>query len=153
MVGDDETNFPHKLLLTNEQVANLSKAFVNYLSTNIELSKTQISRMIQSEGFLGRLLGPLLKAGLPLMKNLIKPFTKNGLIPLGLSAAASTTDAGIHKTILVSGTTTLIIPNDETRDIIRIVKSLQDSNLLLKVVSQTIQKKVRKKEEDFLVCY
>ena len=59
MVGDDETNFPHKLLLTNGQVSNLSKAFVNYLSTNIKLSKTQISRMIQSEGFLGRLLGQL----------------------------------------------------------------------------------------------
>ena len=59
MVGDDETNFPHNLLLTNRQVANLRKAFVNYLSTNIKLSKTQISRMIQSEGFLGRLLGQL----------------------------------------------------------------------------------------------
>ena len=59
MVGDDETNFPHKLLLTNGQVANLSKDFVNYLSTNIKLSKTQITRMIQSEGFLGRLLGQL----------------------------------------------------------------------------------------------
>ena len=62
MVGDDETNFPHKLLLTNRQVANLRKAFANYLSTDIKLSKTQISKMIQSGGFLGRLLGPLLKA-------------------------------------------------------------------------------------------
>ena len=59
MIGDNETNFPHKLLLTNRQVANLRKAFVNYLSTNIKLSKTQITRMIQSEGFLGRLLGQL----------------------------------------------------------------------------------------------
>ena len=75
MVGnsDDETNFPHKLLLTNRQVANLRKAFANYLSTDIKLSKTQISKMIQSGGFLGRLLGPLLKTGLPLMKNVIKP--------------------------------------------------------------------------------
>ena len=71
MIGDDETNFPHKLL-TNRQVANL-KAFANNLSADIKLSKTQISKMIQSGGFLGRLLGPLLKTGLPLMKNVIKP--------------------------------------------------------------------------------
>ena len=73
MIGDDETNFPHKLLLTNRQVANLCKAFVNYLSTDIKLSKTQLSKMIQSRGFLGRLHGPLLKTGLPLIKNAIKP--------------------------------------------------------------------------------
>ena len=65
MVGDDETNFPHKLLLTNRQVVNLRKAFANYISTNIKLSKTQISKMIKSEGFLSRLLIPLLKTGLP----------------------------------------------------------------------------------------
>ena len=63
MIGnsDDETNFPHKLLITNRQVANLGKAFANYLLTNIKLSKTQLSRMIQLGGFLGRFLGPLLK--------------------------------------------------------------------------------------------
>ena len=69
MIGDNETNFPHKLLLTNRQVANLWKAFANYLSTDIKLSNTQLSKMIQSRGFLGRLLGPLLKTGLPLIKN------------------------------------------------------------------------------------
>ena len=77
MVGDDETNFPHKLLLTNRQVGNLRKAFANYLSTGIKLSKTQLSKMIQSGGFLGRLLGPLLKTGLPLIKNVIKPLPKS----------------------------------------------------------------------------
>ena len=99
MVGNpnDETNFPHELLLTNRQVANLRKAFANYLSTDIKLSKTQLSKMIQSGGFLGRLLGPLLKAGLPLIKNVIKPLSKSVLIPLGLTAAASAADAGIHK--------------------------------------------------------
>ena len=97
MVGDDETNFPHKLLLTNRQVANLRKAFPNYLSTDIKLSKTQISKIIQSGGFFGRLLGPLLKTGLPLMKNVIKPLAKSVLIPLGLTAAVSAADAGIHK--------------------------------------------------------
>ena len=63
MIGnsDDENNFPHKLLLTNRQVTALRKAFANYLSTDIKLSKTQLSKMIQLGGFLGRLLGPLLK--------------------------------------------------------------------------------------------
>ena len=97
MIGDNETNFSHNLLLTNRQVANLRKAFANHLSTDIKLSKTQLSKMIQSGGFLGRLLGPLLKTGLPLIKNVIKPLAKSVLIPLGLTAAASAADSGIHK--------------------------------------------------------
>ena len=97
MIGNDETNFPPKLLLTNRQVADLCKAFANNLSTDIKLSKTQISKMIQSGGFLGRLLGPLLKTGLPLIKNVIKPLAKSVLIPLGLTAVALAADAGIHK--------------------------------------------------------
>ena len=76
MFSDNETNLPHKFLLTNRQVANLCKAFANYLSTDIKLSKTQLSKMIQSGGFLSRLLGPLPKTGLPLMKNVIKPLAK-----------------------------------------------------------------------------
>ena len=70
MIGnsDHETNFPHKLLLTNIQVANLRKAFANNSATNIRLSKTQLSKMIQSGGFLGKLVSPLLKAGLPLIR-------------------------------------------------------------------------------------
>ena len=74
MIG--EGNFPHKLLLTDRQVANLSEAFANYLSADIKLSKTQLSKMIQSGGFLGRLLSPLSKARLPLIKNVIKPLAK-----------------------------------------------------------------------------
>ena len=97
MIGDNETNFPHQLLLTNRQVANIRKAFANKSSTDIKLSKTQLSKMIQSGGFLGRLLDPLLKKGLQLIKNVIKPLAKNVLIPLGLAAAASAADAGIHK--------------------------------------------------------
>ena len=97
MIGDNKTNFPHKLSLTNRQVSNLRKAFENHLSADIKQSKTQLSKMIQSGGFLGTLLGPLLKAGLPLMKNVIKPLAKIVLIPLGLTAEASAADAGIHK--------------------------------------------------------
>ena len=116
--SDDKTNFPHKLLLTNRQVTNLRKSFANNLSTGIKLSKAQLSKIIQSGGFLGRLLGTLLKTGLPLVKNVIKPLAKSVLIPLGLTAAASTADAGIHKQILGSGITTLILSNDEMEDIV-----------------------------------
>ena len=109
--------------------------------------------MIQSGGSLGKLLGPLLKTGLPLMKNVTKPLAKSVLIPLGLTAAALAADAGIHKKILGSGnTTTLIISNDEMEDIIEIVKSLEDSGLLLKVASETIQNEA-KEQTGFLVCY
>ena len=99
MIGDsnDKTNFSHELLLIDRQVANLRKAFANHLSTGIKLSKTQLSKMIQWGGFLGGLLGPLQKTGLPLIKNVIKPIAKSILIPLGLTAAASAADAGIHK--------------------------------------------------------
>ena len=86
-----------KLLLTNTQVANILKAFANNSLMGIKLSKTQISKIIQSGGFLGRLLGPLQKTGLPLIKNVIKPSAKSLLIPLGLTAATSAADAGIHK--------------------------------------------------------
>ena len=83
--------------------------------------------MIQPGGFLGRLLGSLLKTGLPLINNVITPLAKSVLIPLGLTAAASAADAGIYKKMLGSGTTTLIIPNDEMDDLIKIVKSLEDN--------------------------
>ena len=88
MIGDNEANFPHKLLLTNRQVSNLRKVFANNSSDDINLSKTQLSKMIQLGGLLGRLLGPLLKTGFPLMKNVIKPLAESVLISLGLTAAA-----------------------------------------------------------------
>ena len=99
MVGNsnDNINFPHELLLTNRQVSNIRKAFAKNTSTDIKLSKTQLSKMIQSGGFLARLLGPLLKTGLPLIRNVIKPLAKSVLIPLGLTTAASAADAGIDK--------------------------------------------------------
>ena len=114
--------------------------------------------MIQLGGFLGRLLGPLLKTGLPLMKNVIKPLAKNVLIPLGLTAATSAADAGIHKKTLGSGrhsftvshSTTLIISNNEMEGIIKIVKSYEDSGLLLKGVTETGQNEVKEQKEGFL---
>ena len=104
----NRNDLPCKLLLTTRQKTKLKNAFNNNMSTDLKLSTAQISKIIQSGGFLGRLLGPLLKTGLPLIKNVIKPLAKSALIPLGLTAAASAADAGIHKKILGSGTTTLI---------------------------------------------
>ena len=107
----------------------------------------------QSGGFLGRLLGPLLKTGLPLIGNVLKPLAKSVLIPLGLTAAAAATDAAIHKKMIGSGFTTLIISNEEMNDIMKIVKSLEDSGLLIKGVSETIKNKAKEKKEDFSECY
>ena len=79
MIGNsnDNTNFPHELLLTNRQVEIIRKAFANHLLTDIKLSKTQLPKMMQSGGFLGRPLGPLLQTGLPLMKSVIEPLAKS----------------------------------------------------------------------------
>ena len=144
--SNDNTNFPHELLLTNRQVANIRKAFAKNTSTDIKLSKTQLSKMIQSGGFLGNLLGKLAD---PLMK-VAMPLAKNVLAPLGISAAMSAIDGSIKNKMLGSGATTLIISNDEMNDILKIVKSLENSGLFLKGVSETM--KLKNKEEDFLVC-
>ena len=82
--SNDGNNFPYKLLLTNTQVSRLYKGFVNGSSATTKLSKTQLHKIGQSRGLLGRLLGPLLKTGLPLIGNTLKPLTKNILIPLEL---------------------------------------------------------------------
>ena len=86
------------------------------------------------------------------MKSVIKPLAKSVLLPLGLTAAASAADAGIHKKILGSGhnNTTLIISNDEMDDILKIVKSLEDSGVLLKGVSETIQHEAIEQRGGFL---
>ena len=142
MIGDsnDKGNCPHELLLINRQLS------IFY----IKFSKAQLSKMMQSGGALGKLLGPLLKAGLPLMKSVIIPLAKRVLIPLGLTAAASAADAGIHKKILGSGNnTTLIISNKDMDDLIKIVKSLEDCGLLLKGITESVQNEIK----DFLVCY
>ena len=144
--SNDNTNFPHELLLTNRQVANIRKAFANHSSIDIKLSKTQLSKMIQSGGllrnFLGKLAGLLMKVAMPLAKNLLGP--------LGLSAAMSAIDGSIKKKMLGSGATTLIISNEEMGDILKIVKSLEDSGILLKGVSETIQHEAKEQRGGFL---
>ena len=104
----------------------------------------------ESGGFLGRRLGPLLKTGLPLIKNVLKPLAKSVSIPLGLTAAAWATDAAIHKEMFGSGMTTLIISEEEMYDIMKIVKSLEESGLLIKGVSETIKNEAEKQKGGFL---
>ena len=140
-------NSPHGLLLTTRQTSKLKNENEN------NMSKAQISKIIQSRGFLGKLLGPLLNTGLPLINNGIKPLVKSVLIPLGLTTAASDADAGIKKKILCSGTTTLIISNEEMNDIMKIVQILEDSNILLKGVTKTIKSETKNKKGAFYLCY
>ena len=136
-------DLPHELLLTTRQKTKIRNAFNNNTSTDIKLFNAQINKIIQSGVFLGRLLGPLLKTGLPLIKNVIKPLAKSVLIPLGLTAAASAADAGIHKKILGSCNTALIISNEEMNDVIKIVQVLEDSNILLKGVTETVKNETK----------
>ena len=144
-------DLPHKLLLTTRQKTKLRNSFNNNMSTDLKLSKAQISKIIQSGGFLGRLLGPLLKTGLPLIKNVIKLLlAKSVLIPLGLTVAASAEDAGIHKNVRRSGSTTLIISNEEMYGIMKIVQALKDSNILLKGVTKTIKNETKEQKGGLL---
>ena len=99
MIGDsnDKINFPHIILLTDIQVSRIRKAFASNLSPNIELSEIQLFKVVQSGVFLSKFIGPLLKTGSPLMKNLLKPLAKSIFIPIGLKAAASAADRNIQK--------------------------------------------------------
>ena len=135
-----------QLILTRRQKTKLQNAFNNNMSTDLKLSKAQISKIIQSGGFLGSLLsklaGPLMKVAIPLAK-------KNVLAPLGITAAASAIDAGIQKKTHGSGTTTLIISNKGTNDIMKIVQALRDSNILLKGVTKTIKNETKAQKGGF----
>ena len=116
-----------------------------------QLSKTQLSTIVLSGEFLGRLLRPLLKTGLPLIGNVLKQLAKTVLIPLRLTAAvASAANAAIHKKMFESGFTSLIISNEEMEDIVKIVKSLEDSVLLIKGLSETIKNEVKEQKGVFL---
>ena len=139
-----ENNLPHKLFLTQRQITKLRNNIENNISTDIKLSKAQISKIIQSGGLLGKILSPLLKTGLPLLKSVIKPL---GL--LGLTAASSAIDAGVHKKIYGSGTKTLAVSNEEMNGIMKIVQALEDSNFLLKSVTKTIKLETKEQKEDF----
>ena len=136
------------MLLTNTQVLRPRKAFANGSPAN-KLSKTQLQNIGQSGGFSARLLGPVLKSVFPLIGNVLRPLAKSVLMPLGL-AAAPATDAAIRKKKFGSGMTALIISNEEMNDTMKIVKSLEESSLLMKDVSKTIKIEAKNKKEGFL---
>ena len=147
-------NLPHELLLTTRQTTKLKNEIENDLSTDITLSKAQISKIIQSGGFLGKLLGQtFLKTGLPLIKNVIKPLAKSILISLGLTATTSVADSGIQKKIIGSGTVTFVISNEEMNDIMKTVQALEDSNILLKGVTKTIKNETKEQKGVFLSMF
>ena len=142
----DRNNLPHELLLTIRQKTKLRNALENNMSTDIKLSKAQIFKIIQSGGFLGsslsKLAGLFMKVAVPLAKNI--------LVPLGITAAAAAIDTEIQKKIHSLGTTTLIISNEEMNDIMKIVQSLEDSNILLKGVTETIKNETKEQKGGFL---
>ena len=127
----DGNDLPHELLLTTKQNTKLRNAFNNNMSTDLKLSKAQISKIIQSGGFLRSLL---CKLAAPLMKVAV-PLAKNILASLGITAVVSAIDPGIHD----SGKTNLIISNKKMDDITKIVQALKDSDILLKAITKTIK--------------
>ena len=141
-----ENDLPHEFLLATREKPKLRNAFNNNMSIDIKLSKAQISKIIQSGGFLGSLLSklasPLIKVAVSLAKNI--------LALLGITAAASAIVAGIPKKIHSSRTTTLIISNEEMNDIMKIVQALEDSNILLKGVTKTIKNETKEQKGGFL---
>ena len=141
--SNDDSSFPRKIFLTNTQVLKIRKTFANGLSANINFSKTQLHKLGQSGVSLGRILGLLLKTGFPFIGNALK-------LKMYLTAAASATDAAIHKKMFRSGFTTLIISNEEMKDIMKIVKSLEESRLLIKGVFETIKNELKEQKGWFL---
>ena len=141
----NKDELPHELLLTTKQNTKLRDAINNNLATDIKLSKAQIKKLIQSGGFLGKLfsklVGPLIKVALPLAKNV--------LTPLGLTAAMSATNGSIQKKIHGSGVK-LIIEQEDMNDIMKIIEALENSGILLKGVTKTIENETKEQRGEFL---
>ena len=141
----NKDELPHELLLTTRQNTKLHNAINNNLATDIKLSKSQIKKLIQSGGFLGKLLSKL--AGL-LMK-VAMPLAKNVLAPLGFTAAMSAIDGSIQKKIHGSGVK-LIIEQEDMNDIIKIIEALEKSGISLKGVTKTIENETKEQRGEFL---
>ena len=141
----NKDELPHELLLTTRQNTKLRNAINKNLATDIKLSKAQIKKLIQSGGFLGKLLsklaGPLMKVALPLAKNV--------LAPLGLTAAMSAINGSIKKKIHGPGIK-LIIEEEDMKDIMKIIEALENSGILIKGVSKTIENETKEQRGGFL---
>ena len=141
----NKDELPHELLLTTRQNTKLRNAINNNLATDIKLSKAQIKKLIQSGGFLGKLLS---KLAAPLMKVAL-PLAKNVLVPLGLTAAMSAVDGSIQKKIHGSGVK-LITEHEDMNDIMKIIEALENSGILLKEVTKTIENETKEQRGGFL---
>ena len=142
----DGNDLPHELLLATRQKTKLRNVFNNNMSTDLKISRDQLSTIIQFGRFLGLLLGKL--AG-PLIK-VAFTLAKHVLTPLGITAAVLAIDAGIEKKIHGSGTTTLIISNEEMNDIKKIAQALEDSNILLKEEKKKNNNETKEQKGGFL---
>ena len=127
----NEVNFLHKSVLTNGKIESFCKTFTYDLSANMKLSKKHFSKKIHVGEFPGTNIGTLMKAGLPLIKNIIKPLAKSLPVPLRLTAAAPPPDASFLQIILVSRTTPLTISNKEKEDIKKIIRYFEEFDLLI----------------------
>ena len=145
----DGNDLPHDLSVTTKQKTKLKNAFNNNMSTDLRLCKAQISKTIQPGGSLGSLLS---KLGGPLMKVAV-PLAKNILPPLGITAPALAIDASIQNKRHGSGTTTVIISNEEMNYIMKIVQALEDSNIMLKGVTKTIKNETKEQKGGFLSMF
>ena len=134
MKNFNKDELPHELLLTTRQITKLRNDINNNLATDIKFSKAQLKKIIQSGGFLGKLLsklaGPLMKVAMPLAKNV--------LAPLGLTAAMSAFDGSIQKKMRGEGVK-LVIEQEDMNDIMKIIEALENSGILLKGVTKTIE--------------
>ena len=135
----------HELFLTTRQSTKLRNAINNNMDTDIKFSKAQLKKLIQSGGFLGKLFsqiaGPLMKVATPLAKNV--------LAPLGLTAAMSAIDGGIQKAMRGDGIK-LMIEDEDMNDIMKIIKALEKSGILLSGVGKTIENEVKEQKGGFL---
>ena len=141
----NKDELPHELLLTIRQSTKLRNAINNNMAPDLKLSKAQIKKLIQSGGFLGKLLSKL--AG-PLMK-VVMPLAKNVLAPLGLPAAMSAIDGSIQKKMRGEGVK-LVIEQEDMNDIIKIIEALENSGILLKGVTKTIENETKEQRGGFL---
>ena len=137
------------ITLTNNEIKDIIKV-IKYLENRGVLLKGTTRKFTSQEGGFLKFLRPLLTAGVPLMKSVRTPLTKSVLLPLGLSAEISAADAAIENKIYRSSTTALIISNEEMVDIMKIVKSFEESELLIKGISETIKNEAKEQKGGFL---
>ena len=152
MIGNKKNNFPHNLLLTDRQVLFFWKTFANNSLVKIKLLKTQLSKMIHPDVFVGKLLGPLLfaideKCTKTISYSISQEFVDTIRSNSNISSRCTNSYKNLRMWNFGPGTITLIISNKEMKNIMKIVKSLEESGLLIQGFNQ------RSKNKNILLCY